>query len=354
MGMKFRIFGALSLLLAGCGEEKLLEAKIPVEQRTVDLQVVPTAVEFGAVNIACTKVAAINVINTGTVSIELAQVTIGGAPFLLLTDFPKKVQPGRSFDFGVQFAPGEIGNYADAATFTFDPPELETQTVPLGGEGIAGPPPPLDLVFVIDVSTTMGAEINALYQSVDTLLDHVTDAGLDVHLGLTTYVNDVIVHGNGAVLPRSDFFSELETQLEWQNAAWGIRDSQRQADNWDMPENLLDALYRTADEFAFRTHVKRYLVLMTDDTFMEPPAVYTGDNPALYRYDQAAVKLLQAGVVLHSIHSLTSAAGLSEPYNSTPSLVDMTGGTYHDILDVVAGQSLDEMLNYLVDDPCGL
>jgi len=254
----------------------------------------------------------------------------------------------------VTYTPPAVAADSGGFSFTTNAPDVQTAIVPLTGSGVVLAPQPVDLVFVVDVSTTMDDEMDALDKAMGTVWDRISAVDLDVQVGLTTFVNDVVLHQNAAWLDRDAFFTELQSQLTFSNDRWYTNpDLPRNLANTDMPENALDALYRTADEFAWRTNVGREVVLMTDDTFVEAPTVLSGGVTVLHTYDQTALELLLQAVALRAFYSPQLPQGYAAPYNGNTSLVEMTEGTAFNIENLVAGQlHLADILLNIVENQC--
>ena len=104
----------------------------------------------------------------------------------------------------------------------------------------------------------MDDEMNALHNAMGTVWDRIAAVGLDVRVGLVTFVNDVIVHHNAEWLDRPTFFSELESQLRFADGRWYTDQALPRNDvNTDWPENALDAMYRAGNELPWRLGVGR-------------------------------------------------------------------------------------------------
>jgi len=209
-----------------------------------------------------------------------------------------------------------------------------------------GEPPesPLDLVFVLDVSTTMD-EIAPLRAGILELFASLEDHGAPdaerspaadpdrVRFGLVTFENDVVVHAGGRFLDRDAFLAELDAQLV--EGTW-TPDPERPRHllNFDLPENLLDALYLASRGFAFREGARRYLLAMTDASFLEPPAVFSDGTPALHSYEDVAEALASRDLRLVAVSPAETSPGLATDYEGRPSLPSLTGGAWLDLARV--------------------
>jgi hypothetical protein len=280
--------------------------------------------------------------------LTLAQVSSSNPAFRLRGARGLTLAPGETRTLRARFTPvraGRVEGEFDLRTDEFAQPRYR---VSLAAVGIEAPPGPLDLVFVLDVSTSMN-EIAMLRGAIETLFDAIEAEDRDVRIGLTTFENDVVVHRRGVFLDRAALFQELDPQLE--SGSW-IPDSSlpRQLLNFELEENLLDALYRSATEFDFRPEARRYVFVMTDDTFLEPPAVFSDGNRAMHSYSEVASALTERDIGVFSVHLSAKGRGLSSDYEGQRSLIDQTGGAWDEISAVGPG-SLERMLGEMLTRP---
>lgn len=321
------------------------------------LRVSPEPVQFEETPSGCERGATLELVN---ISPDRA-VTVTGLDLpngAIRTEqaFPFGIAPGGRQSVELVFAPVTAGDWSGMLTLTTD--EKERPAYPILAAAIsatadpsqvASPPPaaPLDLVFVLDVSTTM-YEMAKLRKAIDDLFDFLESSDLDVRFGLTSFENDVVVHGSGRFLSKADFFRELDSQLV--EGTWVPNpELPRQLVNFDFPENTLDALHRSATEFPFREGARRYFILMTDDTFQEPPTIFSDGTPAIFDYDEVAATLGERQIRLFAVHERRRGRGFSSDYEGKPSLVRQTSGSWFELDDVEAGRlTLDALLADLV------
>jgi hypothetical protein len=325
------------------------------------LRVRPEAATFAETRVGCVRSVTLELENgAADATIAVTGAELPHASLTLAAALPLSLAPGRREFVDLHFAPTAPGSFAGSVALETDeggPPYRLAAT----GSALAAPErsldstglEPLDLVFVLDVSTTMN-ETASLRQAALDLFDAAASRGLDVRFGLTTFVNDVVVHRDGAFLDREGFLAELDSQLVPETR---VPDPAlpRQLLNFDFPENGLGALYRSAAEFDFRPGARRYLLFVTDGSFLEPPAVFSNGSPALHSYAEVARILADREVRLFSVHSRDHGRGLSTNYDGGPSLVTLTGGTWFEISDVDSGRlALGDLLtNLLVGPACG-
>lgn len=217
----------------------------------------------------------------------------------------------------------------------------------------------VDIVFVMDVSTTMGPFLDQLAAEiifVDEALDAM-DLPSEPHYGLVVFVDDAALLNGGAPYDsvatlQQDFntwsdFTSTNTQVSGSgfNSTW--------------PENSLDAIYLAAAGFQWRPaeSTLRLVIHTTDDTFWNGPT--TADGVMIqHSYEETVMALQQ-----REIRDFTFAAqiggscecedvtpGWSSPYMGQPPIPEATGGLVYDIDLVLVGQvSLADALTEAVE-----
>jgi hypothetical protein len=217
----------------------------------------------------------------------------------------------------------------------------------------------VDIVFVMDVSTSMGPFLDQLATEiifVDEALDAMDLPG-DPHYGLVVFVDDAALLNGGApydsVATLQQDFNDWSafTSTNGQVAGGGFNNT------W--PENSLDAIYLAAAGFQWRPmeSTLRLVIHTTDDTFWDGPTV--GNGVAIQHGYAETVMALQQ----REIRDFTFAAqiggmcecenvtpGWSSPYMGMTPIPEATGGLVYDIDLVLAGQvSLADALTEAVE-----
>jgi hypothetical protein len=313
------------------------------------LRVQPDPIAFADTFVGCARSIPVEVANANaTRTLTVTEVSSSSPAFRLHGASGLTLAPGEARTLEARFTPAKTGRMKGRFDLVTDEVSQRRYRVAHAAVGIEPPLRPLDLVFVLDVSTTMD-EIAMLRGALERIFDTIDSESLDVRMGLTTFENDVIVHGRGASLERPAFFRELDSQLV--SGSW-IPDSSlpRQLLNFELEENLLDALHRSAAEFDFRPAARRYLFVMTDDTFLEPPAVFSDGNPVIHSYAEVASELTARGIGLFSVHVGAKGRGLSSDHEGQLSLIEQTGGAWRDI-SAVRPDTLEQMLDELLTRP---
>ncbi len=235
-------------------------------------------------------------------------------------------------------------------------------TDPTGADvdGTTGCQQNIDIVFVMDVSTSMGPVLSTLADEIQVVDDAI--AALDLpsvpHYGLVVFVDDVAILNTGAPYPdvqtlRGDFmqwssFTASNSQVGGGNA------------NSTWPENSLDALYVAAAGFQWRPadDTLRMIIHTTDDTFWDGPT--TGNGVAIARgYGEVVDTLQQASIRDFSFTSQIGGScecddvtlGWSTPYLGQPTIPTATDGGVFDLDLVLAGQlSLSAAIGGAIDE----
>jgi len=326
------------------------------------LEVRPDPVRFEPTPVGCTRAVELTLANTaGDAPLAVRRVTSTNADLGFAARLPLTLEPGEEVAVALRHAPRSPEAWSGQVRLATDEAGEPPYVLGVSTAGIDPPENPLDLVFVLDVSTTMD-EIAPLRAGILELLanlesdgepspNHDREADPDrVRLGLVTFENDVVVHAGGRFLDRDAFLAELDAQLV--EGTWTPDpELPRHLLNFDLPENLLDALYLAGREFAFREDARRYLLAMTDATFLEPPAAFSDGTPALHSYDAVAEALASWDLRLVAVSPEETSRGLATGYEGRPSLPSLTGGAWFDLAEVRSGAlAPGELLRRLVQD----
>jgi hypothetical protein len=203
----------------------------------------------------------------------------------------------------------------------------------------------LDVVFVIDVSTTMGFLLDRIEKQLDQVDREARALGLDTRYGLVVFVDDVQLGNHGQ--PYADLSAVQKELAHWQAFTSGNRQINSAAANLDWPENSLDALHTAVTGFAWRPAATtlRTIVHATDDDFGEAPSVQSG-QPIAHSYIEVAEALRAAEIRMFSFAAkiggqcecLDVRPGFFTRHQGRPSLPDTTGGAAFDIDEVASGK----------------
>jgi hypothetical protein len=321
------------------------------------LVVTPDPAEFPDTRVGCTRTLPLALANTRQEG-AIAVLAIEGSSRALraAAALPLRIPAGERRTLDLHFVPDSPGEAAGELTLATDDSGGQPFRLAVTASGVArteaAPDPaalaPLDLVVALDVSTTMtgAAGVRA---AVEAAFDRAEAGGPGARLGLVTFVNDVRVHGGGAFLARDAFLAELDAELDRDTGAPDPR-GPRQILNFDFEEDVLGALHAAATRFPFRPEARRAVLLLTDATFLEPPAVFSDGNPASWSFGQVTRTLGEGGVQLVAVNPAASGRGLSSSYGEEPSLVARTGGSWFELADVRRGApALEQVVADLVE-----
>jgi hypothetical protein len=144
----------------------------------------------------------------------------------------------------------------------------------------------VDVVFVLDVSSSMGFVLDKLEAEIAAVVDAANALQPDAHFGLVTFAdNDRLdttgplemgrVHTAAATLQAA--FHAAKTTYTNANRNPGDGPTGPTQQNPICEENALDALADAASQFPWRPNATRVVIAVTDDTFLERPDNY-GDR----------------------------------------------------------------------------
>jgi len=199
-----------------------------------------------------------------------------------------------------------------------------------------------DIVFVFDITGSMGGEIIDLQTNTQLFADSLVAAGTDFRIGLVTFDDYVTMYNSGNLLPAES----LSVFRGWVNSlnAYGGNDG---------PENAFGAL-ETATTMNFRPGAQKVFILITDapahfyQDYNCSDCSYSGDFTD--HVQQSIVDLLNAnGVTCYTVGPDLGTDHIYEPYcimntcfdyqyhGAPNSLTDATGGEWYWILDDFRG-----------------
>lgn len=239
--------------------------------------------------------------------------------------------------------PGSPDGTADSGPKLDVAPASDMPNITDGGDGCDQD---VDIVFVMDVSTTMGPFLDQLATEiifVDEALDALDLPG-EPHYGLVVFVDDAALLNTGVsydsvALLQQDF-------MEW--SAFTSSNQQVSGGNlnttWE--ENSLDALFLAASGFQWRPpeSTLRLIIHTTDDTFWDGPTTGNG-VPIVHSYGET-VEALQtreirtfsfAGTIGGQCECENVTPGWSTPYMGMDPIPEATAGGVYDIDEVLAG-----------------
>ncbi len=229
------------------------------------------------------------------------------------------------------------------------------------GDGSAGAcNQAVDIVFSMDVSTSMGAFLNKLADEIESVDKAVKALNLTVepHYGLVVFVDDTLFANSSkpyadVTILKSDFKS-------WASFTSSNNQTSGGNQNTTWPENSIDSLYRAAKEFAWRPKAStlRLVIHTTDDTFVQGPTTHNGVQ-ILHNYADSVKALQEEQVRVFGFASKLGgplegddvSAGWFSPVAGSATIPDATGGGIYQLDDVMSGKvSLSDAIPAAVKD----
>ncbi|MCX4246034.1 vWA domain-containing protein [Paraliomyxa miuraensis] len=218
----------------------------------------------------------------------------------------------------------------------------------------------LDIVFVMDVSTTMGGFINLLANemlAVDAAIQ-MLDLPDEPHYGLAVFVDDAALLNGGA--PYANATALRDDFLMW--AAFTASNQQVGGGNSNSTwtENSLDGLYLAANGFQWRPAetTTRIVIHTTDDTFWDGPTI--GNGVMIQHGYAETVQALQdqfvrvyafADQIGGACNCMDVTPGWSTPFMGMLPIPEATDGGVYDINMVLSGAvSLVDAINAAVEE----
>lgn len=253
----------------------------------------------------------------------------------------------------------------------------------------------IDVVLVLDVSSSMGFVLDALDAEIDKVVAASNALKAGAHFGLVLFVDNVKLVdtgdlSGGKVHTKADTlraaFTNAKSTYTTPNRNPGDGPTGPTTQNPICEEDALDALHEAAASFPWRTNAAHVAIVVTDDTFLEKPDNYgdrdgdgktdktsypkEGDYPAGHTLDDTVAALKQAAVRVFSFSKLKAPGvfdltkcgtgrrhptddavtfGWSKPYAGKPPIPDQTGGKNFDLDAVRDGKvSLATTINEVV------
>lgn len=272
---------------------------------------------------------------------------------------------------GATEAPGEESTRGDPST-TDDAPASDDDVAdegPIGfdlGPNVDAPgqdercQEEVDVVFVMDVSTSMGAFLSTLADEILAVDQAIQDLGLgtEPRYGLAVFVDDYLLVNEGMSY---DDVAVLAADFDtWSTFTGSNAQVNGVGFNTTFPENSLDPLYAAATEFEWRpiTNTTRIVIHTTDDTFWEAPQM--ADGIAIqHDYEETVDALQDEHVRVFGFTAMLGGPGETDdvsmgwfgPYGTELAIPEATDGGIWSIDDVLAGTvSLGDAIVSAVED----
>ncbi|HLU64624.1 MAG TPA: vWA domain-containing protein [Kofleriaceae bacterium] len=250
----------------------------------------------------------------------------------------------------------------------------------------------IDVVLVLDVSSSMGFVLDELEADIGQVVDAANQRAPEAHFGLIAFADNHrldttgdleggAVHTQAATLQAA--FASVRSTYTAADRNPGDGPSGPTLQNPICEENALDALYAAAAEFPWRDSSARVIITATDDTFLERPDNYgdrdgdgdttstdfprEGDYPALRTVAETVSALTGARARVFSFTRLSPPGilercgtgrrlawaditdGWTTPYGAAAPIPESTDGRNYDLAQVQTGSlSLAETISEVV------
>lgn len=250
----------------------------------------------------------------------------------------------------------------------------------------------VDVVLVLDVSSSMGFVLDDLQRDIHSVVDAANQLAPDAHFGLIAFADNHMldttgdleggrVHTQSASLVQA--FKTIRSTYTNRDRNPGDGPGGPTLQNPICEENALDALHAAAADFPWRDDATRVVILATDDTFLERPDNYgdrdgdgdttssdfpsEGDYPAAWTVPETSGALTDAGARVFSFTRLQPPGflercstgrrlawsditdGWTTPYAGAPPIPDATDGRNYDLAEVQDGSlSLADTISEVV------
>jgi hypothetical protein len=251
----------------------------------------------------------------------------------------------------------------------------------------------IDVVFVLDTSSSMGFVLSQLEQQIAQVVTASNTVAANAHFGLIVFQDNHFVDNSGpleggvvhtSATTLQTAFAYYRDTFTAYNRNPGDGPGGPTTQNPICEENSLDALY-AATTFPWRENATRVVILATDDTFLESPDNYgdrdhdgatdktdfpsEGDYPAAHTVSETIQALQDARVRVFSFSRIEQpnflercgtgrrlawediTDGWTTPYGNQAPIPEQTDGGNFDLDQVKSGTlSLADTINEVVLD----
>jgi hypothetical protein len=231
---------------------------------------------------------------------------------------------------------------------------------------------PMDVVFVLDVSTSMDDDVATIRAGLGSIWNAASTLTDSARFGMVVFVDNALAV-NGCT--PFETLEAMQAEFErWRAFCATSVNPAGGGENFDCPENSLDALHLAATTCPWRPDATHVLIHVTDDTFLERPGVlsqdtYTGEGtPVQHTYGEV-MRALRDGMIRVGAFaspspgeecgagfSANAGDGFHDPFRGMPSIAEATGGRVWSIRDARAGAlDMAEAINaFTRDEHCTL
>lgn len=217
------------------------------------------------------------------------------------------------------------------------PPNSGNSTPPKWTPGTA------DIVFVIDITGSMGSKINEVKNNIDGFINKITENGIDVNMGLVTY-GDVNSDQGGDPVVKTTMTSNLEEFKTYINSI-------SLTGGGDYYESGLEGIADAANgalSYSFRADSAKQIILVTDAPVHDNNTDSDGgDGLSNFDIDDVAADVKSKGIKLTVVS--TDAVDTKTQFER---LYGTTGGEYINISSNFQEQLNSYASKILIDAGC--
>jgi len=168
----------------------VVEVALTAEATAPVARLLESEEDLGSVPVGCTGGTSLALINDGSEDLEIEDLELaGGTAFSLVGEVPSSLAPGEHALFEVRFDPLSGGTQESSVTLTSNDPANPTLGLTLGALGVPGeavretlsyvPKQSVDMLFVVDSGSTMGAHLSSAREHATTLFQALDSLGTD-------------------------------------------------------------------------------------------------------------------------------------------------------------------------------
>ncbi len=191
-----------------------------------------------------------------------------------------------------------------------------------------------DIVFILDISGSMGDEISNVKNNIQNFAQAIEDRGVSARWAAITY-SDLTVSGLN-----EESTIIMNNASTWYTDAYSYKSAIGSIDlayGGDSPETAIDGLMLALNELETRKDARTFYILLTDDTYK------IANNYGITSMEEAVDVLAENKI---NVSTITP----TDYYSSYSSLVEATGGIQSDIYGDFANDLLNNLVPIIYDD----
>lgn len=208
----------LTLLLTACSDYELEKQPDEPTVGPPDIVVEPSTLAWDAVAVGCPYDRTVTISNVGETPLEVTGSYVEGDDGWSAEFVEATISPGSSVEMIVRLDAPEAGALVGTVVITSDDPDEPESTVPTSGtaalseifgESFLQEADPVDVLWVIDNSSSMGQEQARVIAEISAFYSWFVTLNLDYHMGVVT--SDVVTPTMGGRLQGSPLWIDSTT-----------------------------------------------------------------------------------------------------------------------------------------------